>query len=265
MIINRRFFLDEDDRIIDNLNPANNQKAKWFEQPGYPKDEKCFRELLLWRRIGDLLPNLIINTNPMEKSPNGEEYQPRCEEMRSIWVALDRVIVASHLNTLNVGLSLLHKFSGELRRNKEGMQDLTSLSLFVDDVERLLRDLYGESDEQAIDQVRHAVFVIVEEFTRYLRNDLWQEYRSAQDFDYVFGIGLPDDCGISGSDHRRMVSAVRDLALRARAVRANPAAFSRYTGSFVNKLYEKDWPPLTRPLENAENRLNDMPAGEIPF
>src|SRR6478736_1280736 len=98
MIINQRFALNEDGYIIDNLNPANNEKAEWFEQLGYPKDEKCLRELLLWTRLGELLPNLIMNTNPIKKSPDGEEYQPFCEESGSIWIALRYAIKASHLN-----------------------------------------------------------------------------------------------------------------------------------------------------------------------
>jgi hypothetical protein len=59
------------------------------------------------------------------------------------------------------------------------MQDFTSLSQFVDDVER---DIYGEFDSQAIDRARNAVFVIVEEFTKYLRNDLWKEHQDARSF-----------------------------------------------------------------------------------
>jgi hypothetical protein len=120
----------------------------------------------------------------------------------------------------------------------------------VDDVECLLRDLYGESDNQAIDLVRSAIFSIVYEFTKYVRKDLWEEHRDAQNFDYVFGIGVPDGTGISGSDHARMHQAVFDLIQRARAVRANPTAFSKYTVSFVDELYV-NWPTLTRAPDSA--------------
>jgi len=264
MIINQRFALNEDGYIIDNLNPANNEKAEWFEQLGYPKDEKCLRELLLWRRLGELLPKLIMNTNPIKKSPDGEEYQPFCEESGSIWIALHNAIKASHLNTLDVALSLQHTFDGELKREQRGWQDFTSLSLFVDDVERLLRDLYGESDDQAIDRVRRAVFVIVEEFTQYLCKDLWQEHQVAQDIDYACGIGVPEGCAIHGHDHGRANRAAHDLSLRARAVRANPTAFSKYTVEFVNDLYAH-WRRLTHPTEYGESGLSAMPLEECPF
>jgi hypothetical protein len=162
---------------------------------------------LLWTRLADLVEGLIVNRNSLEVLPNGKTYQPYCEERHSILRALYKAIKASHLNTLDVALSLQHKFDGQLRREKKGMQDYTSLSLFVDDVECLLRDLYGDCDQQGIDPLRRAVLAIVEEFTKYVCKDLWEEHQSAQDIDYVFGIGLPDGWGISGSDHRRMLWA----------------------------------------------------------
>ena len=112
------------------------------------------------------------------------------------------------------------------------------MSLFVDDVERLLRDLYGEADNKAIYRLRGTVCGIVRELTKHLRKDLWQEHNDAANIDYVNGIGLPEGYGISGSDHRKANRAARDLALRARAVRANPSGFSIYTVQFVKALEE---------------------------
>jgi hypothetical protein len=172
----------------------------------------------------------------MKRLPNGEEYQPRCEESYCLWWVLFEVIRASHLNTLPVELSIKHGFGAELKREEIGWRASTSLSLFVDDVERLLRDLYRESDDKAINGVRRAVFGILRVLTPHLRNDLWQEHNDAENVDYVNGIGVPDGYGIGGSDHRKANRAARDLALRARAVRANPTAFSKYTVRFVEAL-----------------------------
>jgi hypothetical protein len=255
MTANQRFSVTDDHYVTDRL---TSKVGKAY----CPKrsSEHELRELMLWGCLAELTERLIVDTTPLERSPDGRLYQPFCEEKNSIFVALYSAIRASHLNKLEVGLSLQHKFDGELRRNKIGMQDRTSLSLFVDDVERLLRDLYGESDNQAIELVRSAVFSIVYEFTKYVRKDLWQEHRDAQDFDYVSGICLPDGMGISGSDHARMHQAMFDLIQRARAVRANPTAFSKYTVSFVDDLYV-NWRPLTRAPDNA----NAMEEIEIPF
>ena len=249
MTTNQRFSLTDDRHVIDRLNPSNNGKG--YCHMGDPENDNHLRERLLWSCLADLVKNLIVNRNPVAMLPNGETYQPAPKERHSISRTLYKAIEASHLNTLDVALSLQHKFNGQLRREKKGMQDYTSLSLFVDDVECLLRDLYGDCDQQAIDRVRDAVSAIVKEFTKYVRKDLWDEHQSAGDIDYA-NVILPEECGdLSGSDFRRMIWAVRDLTERARSVRADPAMFSKYTVSFVNDLYE-NWRPLSRPGEEAE-------------
>jgi hypothetical protein len=169
---------------------------------------------------------------------------------------LFEAIRASHLNTLPIELSIEHRVGGELKRQKIGWQADTSLSLFVDDVERLLRDLYGEADNEAIDRVRSTVFHIAYQLAQHLRKDLWQEHTDACDVDYVAGIGLPEGYGLSGSDHRRANRSARDLALRARAVRANPTAFSKYTVRFVEVLEEN---PRLLAEADAKEEL------EVPF
>ena len=252
----QRFCLIGDSHIIDRLD----QSAKHIEcycPEGHPDDDMHLREQVLWSRLDDLVGALILNTNPMEKLPTGEEYQPFCGERHSISWILYNLIKASHLNRLDVTLSIQYRFNDELKREKVGWQDVTSLSLFVDDVERLLRDLYGESDNQAINQVRDAVLQIVKEFARYLRKEVWQEHRNAVDVDYMCGIGVPEGYGISGSDCRRGQCAAHDLELRARAVRAHPDAFSKYTVEFVNELFSK-WRRLTHPTEEI-NSIEEVP------
>jgi hypothetical protein len=231
MRTNHRFFLrKEEDRIVDELNPT-------LEAYGFrDDDEMCLRERVLCSRLHALVDALIVNNNPMAKLPNGEEYQPHCEESHSICWSVYKAIKASHLNTLEFASSIQHRFNGELKREKIGWQDFTSLSLFTDDVERLLRDLCEELDDEAIDRLRSAALVIVEEFTKFVRKDLWQEHQDAVNVDYSCGIGVPDGYGIGGSDFRRGVCSGRDLELRARAVRDNPAAFSKYTVMFVDEL-----------------------------
>jgi hypothetical protein len=173
----QRFSLEEKGQIADRLNPASNGSGHYFE--GDPVDDMHLRECVLRRRLSHLIDGLIVNNNPMKKFSTGETYQPHCEESFSVWWAIFQAIKASHLNTLDVVLSLQHRFSGALKREKQGWQDYTSLSLSIDDVERLLRDLYGEADERAIDQLRYAVFVIVEEFTKYLRTEAGASQRSS--------------------------------------------------------------------------------------
>jgi hypothetical protein len=260
MTINHRFFLKrEDHSIIDKLNPT--YAVYGFQDD--PDDEVYLREQVLWNRLDHLVDDLIVNNNPIAKLPTGEEYQPHCEKSHSISWSVYRAIEASYLNRLDVALSIPHRFNGQLKSEKIGWQDFTSLSLFADDVERLLRDLYGELNNEAIDRARSAVFVIVEEFTKYVRKDLWQEHQGAVKVDYGLGIGVPDGCGIGSSDYRRMLCSGHNLELRARAVRADPAAFSKYTVVFVDELFAK-WRCLAETGEAAAPAL-DHSTEEVPF
>jgi hypothetical protein len=231
MFTSQRFFIDQDDYITDTLNPT--AKYQWpFAVK--PNDEMELREHVLQCRLWELVSDLIINTNPMKRSQNGEDDQSCRDERNSLSRAVWHAIRASRLNTLDIAVSSLQRdASGELMTEKMGMQDFTSLSLFADDVERLLRDLYGDSDIEAIDRIRRAVFAITEEFTQYLCKDLWQEHQDACDVDFVLGIGVPEECSINGNDCRRADKARYDLAVRFRAVYANPTAFSKYTREFA--------------------------------
>ena len=254
MTIIQRFYQNEDDRIIDKLDLVGNTNLVWWKNEP-PKDETCLRECVFGRRLSRLVDDLIIDTAPTKGLSKGEDNQALCFERYSLWAALCYAVGASHLNTIDIALSPRHTIAGELKREKVGWQASTSLSLFVDDVERLLRDLYGESDSLAIDQLRDAVLVIVTEFTRHLRKDLCKEHEDAQTIDYVCGIGVPDGYGIHGHDHRAANCAERDVARRARAVRANPAAFSKYTVEFV-KVLDEEWPALDAAADDKQKELD---------
>lgn len=235
---NRRFALDEKRYVIDAVNPANSGKGYCHE--GDLEGDRHLRECILMVRLGEMSDKLIINLRPTEKCPSGEEYQPFNEERHAMWVAMLAAIRASHLDTLDPKLSVQYRFDGTLKRQAKGMQDLTSLSLFCDDVERLLRDLYGDIESEALDSIRWAVFRFVEAFTQYVRPDLWKEHQDAENLDYMLGIGVPEGYGIGGSDWRRGMMAKVNLFRRAREVNANPSTFGEYTREFA-KLFAEHW------------------------
>ena len=130
----------------------------------------------------------------------GEEYQPFNEESHAIWVAMlrcDSGIAPGYVRP-QACLSSIGSTARSSARRKD-IQDFTSLSLFRDDVERLLRDLYGDVESEALDRVLRAVFRIVQELTKYVRPDLWKEHSDAEDLDYILGIGVPEGYGISAA------------------------------------------------------------------
>jgi hypothetical protein len=236
MNINCRFALDEKRNVIDALNVANSGKA--YCHVNAPEDDKYLRDCVLIIRLSGMIEKLIIDLRPRQKLPSGEEYKPYNEESDSILWALLYTIRASYLNTFDPTMSIQHKFDGKLKRQKQGTQDFTSLSLFCDEVECLLRDLYGDFESEALDSIVRAVFRIVEAFAKYVRPDLWKEHQDAEALDYMFGIGVPEGYGINGSDWRRGMAAEADLIHRARAVNANPSMFSEYTVEFVKSFSE---------------------------
>jgi hypothetical protein len=153
--------------------------------------------------------------------------------------AIDAAIFASSLNALDPSISIQNRFDGILRRQKKGLQEVTSLSLFRDDIERLLRDLYGDIEGDALDDVLRAVLRIVWEFTRWVRPDLYREHENARVWDYIRGIGVPDGCSFSRSDYWTAHAALDDLRARVREVRNNPSAFGKYTVEFATRHVEE--------------------------
>jgi hypothetical protein len=104
----------------------------------------------------------------------------------------------------------------------------------------LLRDLYGDVESEALDSSLRAVFLIVEQFAKFVRPDLWKEHSDAEDLDYMFGIGVPDGCGISGGECGRGMAAKFYLILRVYEVQQEPSAFSDYTIDFANR-FSQQW------------------------
>jgi hypothetical protein len=199
--------------------------------PDAPQSENELRERVLHQRLSELVDALITRPPSIAK----QDEQLRLQR-HSLFRMVCWTITASCLRKFDIGLSVDHRFNGQLRADKSGMQHHTSIARFVDDLERMLRDLYGESDEEALQNVRAACLAIVEEFTRHTDTGLCQEHEHALDFDYNRGIGVPEGLGLSGSDWRRGLRAEGRLAVRAFTVRANPGAFSKYTVEFVDWL-----------------------------
>jgi hypothetical protein len=229
MSVNCRFALDEKRNVIDAVNVANSGKA--YLPEGFPVDERHLRQSVLEVCLTEMLKKLII-----EEWPEQDVY----EERLAIWVAIVGAIEASHLNSFDPTVSIQHKFDGKLIRQKEHTQDFTSLSLFRDDVECLLRDLYGDLESEALDSVVLAVFLIVQQFTRYVRPDLWKEHADAQALDYIFGIGVPEGEGIYNHDHSRGLAGKFRLINRVREVNDKPSRFSDYTIEFAS-LFAQQW------------------------
>src|SRR5215831_6983940 len=240
MSINCRFALDEERLVIDAVNVANTGKAYYSLDchEGDPEDDKHLRECILQMQLSKMIDKLIINSRPVQKPFAPRNYSfAMWEASFAIFSAMLDTIKASHLNTFDPALSVQHKFDGKLKRQKKHTQDFTSLALFRDDVECLLRDLYGDFESEALDSVVLAVFLIVQQFARYVRPELWKEHDDAEDLDYMFW--RPEGCGISGSECCRGMAAKFSLIHRVRELNANQSTVSEYTSEFAKLFAER--------------------------
>jgi hypothetical protein len=227
-----RFVLDDKRNVIDILN-LNGRKGYWHE--GEAERQIDLRERILIVRLGDLSDHLFV-PQPETKDWLGRTYRPFRAESHSISQALFHLIRATSFSSLDPAIALEKRFSGQLKREKVRLASFTSLALFVDDVERLLRDLFG--DVEGSEPVVRAAFVIIQELIQHTHRDLSLELCNAQAVDYVNGLGVPDGHGVSRSQVSRGLKAADDLRLRASQVKEMPSAFSKYTVEFATKHIE---------------------------
>jgi hypothetical protein len=220
-------FVVRNEQLIDTLN-STDDLGGWYYWNGDPGNESRLRERAFYMRLGKLIKKLTLSD---------------FEGSTGIGWPISKIVRASQLNAFDLAISAQHRFIGSrasLNREKKGMSDYTSLRLFVDDVECLLRDIYGDTESEALELIRAAVFVTVHCLNQHARPDLWKEQQDAWDFDYMFGIGVPEDCATSRSDWRRGMLAKAALMRRARNVLMNPSSFSEYTVEFA-KRFSEDW------------------------
>jgi hypothetical protein len=234
---NRRFVLNDDGHIVDNLHPENKAVEPFYmdlETRSACDDELLLRHGVVIRRLYKLETKLLKGNKEKRDNdlPAGD-----------LWSVLGDLIKASHLNRRDVLISMQHPFKGKLKRKKTELREFTSISLFVDDVERALRDLYGDVDGDDLDDLLRAITLVVVEFCRYLLPELLSEYDNAAVADHGAGRGLDPDMSVSTRMFRDGLEADHDLAVRAKRILWRRKQYSRYTVKFAKAL-RKYWPEL---------------------
>src|SRR5437016_8757828 len=189
----RRFRLDGRGDIVDKLNPGTKIKAGWNHNPKEsPHEETCYdddlhlRDAVLRCRLAKLVRKL-------------GKHSAEKHYLFSLSMLLWEIIVASQINRRDVMISMKHPFKGTLKREKTAMSQFTSIALFVDDIERLLRDLYGDVDGADLNDLVCAIRSVVIEISKYVLPELRTELDDARSVDLGAGRGLPTGYGVSGS------------------------------------------------------------------
>jgi hypothetical protein len=234
-----RFYVDDKRWVIDRANRANSRLYRiHISEAG---DEEHLRESVLLVRLEGLLGKLHGPSAP-KRNKRGRKRR-RFE--KALWVLRGVLIAvgASHMSQQSAARSPHHRFNDQLRRENGHFGGITSLALFFDDIELLLRDLYGDFDQSAASAVRYALHtVLCWCLRRSLPKDIWKEHWDARTIDHGwYGVGLDPGDGISTNSVWQADEAANDLARRIRAFRANPKAYSKYTHQFVHILDER-WP-----------------------
>jgi hypothetical protein len=256
MNANIRFTVPANGFVIDSINAANS--GRWLPDEDKSYSEKDLRYFVLLNRLRKLIDKFMINLRPSYKD------QPIDTQKISLYLIIAKTIKTSYLNTFDPMLSVKRRFDGRLKDEKTGLQDFTSIALFLDDVECLLRDLYGDIEDNALVGLKRTIAVLVEEFTQYACTDIWKEHHCAVVADLgLWGIGLPEGYGINGSMWRRGMLAIRDLGARVREVRANRNALGPYTIQSADWLAE-EWPRLTEVVEEEQNDTPFINSKERP-
>jgi hypothetical protein len=251
---NKRFVLDSQTKIIDKLHPERGTEHFVYMNAFTIKpydDELHLRSGLLFRRLERLVPELARG--------NGSKGKGKTLS-HEICHLLPDIIQASQLNRRDVQISLQNPFRGKLKHRKTEMRELTSISLFIDDVERLLRDLYGDIDGDDLNDVINAIRSTVERLSTYVLPDLAEEYNMAIVVDMGAGRGLDPGDGVSSRMVRDSVEPAETLILRARKVLSSESDYGRYTVSSAKALKEywpavQGWRPLAKTVPEAIAKL----------
>jgi len=224
----KRFIVNQDDRVIDTFHPSSRPTGSVYEWDS--QDDTHLREIVLSARLSGLISDFVFDPPLPRHWADYTDHQRNLTVARnSMLLTLVAVIRASKLNGSEVDAS---KRESGTPKQKTGLLHQTSISLFLDDVECLLSDLYGNIDTVAYDDTMSAVGMIVEEFTGYTRPDVYQEQLDARDWDTCMGIGN-EGYGISGSDYRRGHEGLDRILKRSRAVLQDQASFNPYTVRFA--------------------------------
>jgi hypothetical protein len=254
-----RFYVDNKRWVINRANWANSRLYRiWAGEVAW--DEEHLRESVLLVRLERLL-----GQRHGPSAPKRDKRGRRRRRLEKALLFLRDVLIAvgaSHMSEQSAARLHHHKFNDQLRRENEHFGEFTSPALFLDDIELLMRDLYGDFEQSAARAVRHALYTVLRGCLRSLPKDIWNEQGNAKMIDHGwYGVGLAPGDGISTHALWQGDEAANDLARRVRAFRANPKAYSKYTHQFVHILDER-WPKFDVQDHHFYPTLKAKPVGK---
>ena len=230
-----RFSLSKNRYVIDNLNPKNSFLI--YIPSGCEESQECLRINVLLFHVHRLLKDLLRLKQANKPNRLWRVLPSAAVTMGSVLVAIGEVSFPTRARSGRQRETPIRK-----RPEMRGIQAFTSLSLFANDLQATIADLYDNPSCVTLGSVHNAVLETLRACLKESLRDLWKEYDWATNIDYSwYGIGLISGYGISTEEYKRAVEGIEEIALRAKAVRATPEKFCPYTIRFVDCL-DKHWP-----------------------
>jgi hypothetical protein len=229
---NQRFYLNEDRYVVDKLDWSNNGLV-WIPE-GFSEEQEDLREDLLRKRLDKLFRALLSPHVRRKKrsTTKFERYEDAKRAIGSVVAAIGETH-AEHDPEQPATKSHVVKIDP----HEEKMQDVTSVGLFVSDVELLVQNLYGNFDKPFSNRLRRAIIHILKMTMKGVLKDLWREYDDACIVDGALRI---PGYGVSRGDVGEEINASKRIEARAQAVRTNPTLFGKYTVQFISAL-DANW------------------------
>jgi hypothetical protein len=229
---NQRFYLNEDRYVVDKLDWSNNGLA-WIPG-GFSEEQEDLREDILRTRLGKLFRALLSpHVRRKKRSPTKfERYEDAKRAIGSVVAAIGETH-ADHVPDQPGTENPVVKIDP----HEEKMQDVTSVGLFLSDVELLVQNLYGNFGKPFSKRLRRAIIDILKMTMKGVLKDLWREYDDACIVDGALRI---PGYGVSGGDMGEEINASKRIEARAQTVRTNPTRFGKYTVRFIRAL-DENW------------------------
>ena len=225
----RRFYVNKDRYVVDRLDRSNNGLA-WISD-GWPDTESGMRRQIFRKRFAPLFEQLLSPYH--EKSCGRYKLQMHGDAEDAI-VGLASAVgesCAEHAKHPTCAQSPNADVDGTV----EGLQDITSIGLFVGDLEALVQTIYGDFEKGASERFKNAVISILKIVMKGPLKHLWHEYHNACVVDGDLRIpGYP-----AKRDSVDEARASRRLVARAERVKKNPTRFGKYTIRFI-KIADAD-------------------------
>jgi hypothetical protein len=230
-----RFRLSKNRYVIDNLNPKNSFRV--YIPSGCEESQECLRINVLLFHVQRLLKDLLRLKQASKPNQLWRVLPSAVVTMGSVLVAIGEVSFPTRVLSRRQREIPIRK-----RLEEGGIQAFTSLSLFANDLQAIIADLYDNPSCVTLGSVHNAVLETLRACLSEPLRDLWREYDWATSIDHSwYGIGPIPGYGISTEEYERAVEGIEEIALRANAVRAKPEKVSPYTIQFVGYL-DKYWP-----------------------